>query len=76
MSTLRETLEKLLERRDLSEAEAGRLLVAYMPYMLHMHRVNVDLCQPWVTGFRRHPFTSRKWSWVDVDTAQDAAMRS
>jgi len=27
MSTLRETLEKLLERRDLSEAEAGRLLV-------------------------------------------------
>ncbi len=56
--------------------EAGRLMVAYMPYMLHMHRVNVDLCQPWVTGFRRHPFTSRKWSWVDVDTAQDAAMRS
>jgi ABC-type transport system substrate-binding protein len=56
--------------------EAGRLMVAYMPYMLHMHRVNVDLCQPWVTGFRRHPFTSRKWAWVDVDAAQVAAMRS
>ena len=56
--------------------EAGRLMVAYMPYMLHMHRVNVDLCQPWVTGFRRHPFTTRKWSWIDVDAAQYAAMRS
>jgi len=56
--------------------EAGRLMVAYMPYMLHMHRVYVDLCQPWVTGFRRHPFTSRKWTWIDVDAAQYAAMRS
>jgi ABC-type transport system substrate-binding protein len=56
--------------------EAGRLMVAYMPYMLHMHRVYVDLCQPWVTGFRRHPFTSRKWSWIDVDAAHYTAMRS
>lgn len=56
--------------------EAGRLMVAYMPYMLHMHRVYVDLCQPWVTGFRRHPFTARKWAWVDVDTAHYAAMRN
>jgi hypothetical protein len=50
-------------------------MVAYMPYMLHMHRVDIDLCQPWVTGFRRHPFTSRKWSWIDVDAAHYAAMR-
>jgi ABC-type transport system substrate-binding protein len=49
---------------------AGRVLVAYMPYLLHMHRVNVDLCHPWVIGFRRHPFTTRKWNWIDVDMDQ------
>jgi ABC-type transport system substrate-binding protein len=34
--------------------DAARLMVAYMPYLLHMHRVNVDLAQPWVIGCRRH----------------------
>ncbi len=47
--------------------EASRLLVAYMPYLLHMHRVNVDLAQPWVIGYRRHPFSTRGWCWIDVD---------
>jgi len=54
--------------------EATRLMVAYMPYLLHMHRVYVDLAQPWVVGSRRHPFTSRKWSWIDIDVDLRAAM--
>jgi ABC-type transport system substrate-binding protein len=54
--------------------EAGRLMTAYMPYLLHMHRVYVDLAQPWVIGFRRHPFTSRRWSWVDIDLDRRAAL--
>ncbi len=49
--------------------EATRLMVAYMPYLLHMHRVSIDLAQPWVIGYRRHPFTSRNWCWIDVDPA-------
>jgi ABC-type transport system substrate-binding protein len=53
--------------------EATRLMVAYMPYLLHMHRVYIDLAQPWVLGYRRHPFTSRKWAWIDID---DEARRS
>ena len=53
--------------------EATRLMVAYMPYLLHMHRVYVDLAQPWVMGWRRHPFTSRKWSWIDIDVDLRAA---
>ncbi len=48
--------------------EATRLMVAYMSYLLHMHRVNIDLAQPWVIGYRRHPFTSRSWCWIDVDS--------
>jgi ABC-type transport system substrate-binding protein len=49
--------------------EATRLMVAYMPYLMHMHRVYIDLAQPWVIGYRRHPFTSRSWCWIDVDPA-------
>ena len=56
--------------------EAGRLMTAYMPYLLHMSRVNVDLCQPWVVGYRRHPFTSRNWLWIDVDPALRFARES
>jgi ABC-type transport system substrate-binding protein len=47
--------------------EASRLLAAYMPYMMHVHRVVIDLVQPWVLGYRRHPFTTRAWCWIDVD---------
>jgi len=56
--------------------EAGRLMTAYMPYLLHMSRINVDLCQPWVVGYRRHVFASRNWAWIDVDPAQRAARES
>lgn len=47
--------------------EATRLMVAYMPYLLHLHRVVADLSQPWVIGFRRHPLTTATWTYVDVD---------
>jgi len=52
--------------------EATRLLAAYMPYMMHLHHVQSDLVQPWVTGYRRHPFTNRNWCWIDIDDARRA----
>jgi ABC-type transport system substrate-binding protein len=52
--------------------EATRLLAAYMPYMIHLHRVLTDLVQPWVVGYRRHPFTRRDWCWLDIDVSQRA----
>ena len=53
--------------------EATRLLVAYMPYKFHLHRIQQDLAQPWLIGYRRHPFTTRQWAYLDVDA--DAAGR-
>jgi ABC-type transport system substrate-binding protein len=53
--------------------EATRLLVAYMPYKFHLHRIQQDLSQPWLIGYRRHPFTTRTWAYLDVDP--DAAGR-
>ncbi len=47
--------------------EATRLLVAYMPYKFHLHRIQQDLAQPWLIGYRRHPFTTRAWAYLDVD---------
>lgn len=53
--------------------EATRLLVAYMPYKFHLHRIQLDLAQPWLIGYKRHPFTTRQWAYLDVDN--DAALR-
>jgi ABC-type transport system substrate-binding protein len=54
-------------------AEAKRLLVAYMPYKVHAHRIGTDLAQPWVQGFRRNLFVRDFWKYVDVDAAAQRA---
>jgi ABC-type transport system substrate-binding protein len=53
--------ERLTAMRD-----GTRLLTAYMPYLFHLHRVYLDLWQPWLRGYRRNPFTERWWHLVDV----------
>ena len=47
--------------------QAKNLLVAYMPYKVHMHRVLPDLVQPWTSGYWRHPFMRDIWRFVGVD---------
>jgi len=48
--------------------EAQRLMVAYVPYKLHAHRIYTDFSQPWVIGYHRNVFVREFWKWVDVDT--------
>jgi ABC-type transport system substrate-binding protein len=50
--------------------EAARLMVAYMPYKIHMHRYVTDLTQPWVLGYTRNNFVREFWKYVDIDTAE------
>ena len=59
------------ERAALVE-EAKRLMVAYMPYKAHVHRIWTDLSQPWVTGYHRNVFVREFWKYVDVDMAERA----
>ncbi len=47
--------------RDALMRQAKNLLVAYMPYKVHDHRIVNDLQQPWVRGHRRHPFMRHPW---------------
>lgn len=46
--------------------KAQRLMMAYQPYIPHTHPVRVDLCQPGVDGYRRHPFTRDWWRYTSV----------
>ena len=56
--------------RDALLREMTRILVAYMPYKYRTHRIAIDLTQPWVVGFMRHPFARDFWRYVDIDMAK------
>ncbi len=55
--------------------EAKKLMIAYMPYKVHVHRIWTDLAQPWVKGYHRNIAVREFWKYVDVD-AQDLARRN
>jgi len=50
--------------------EAKKLMIAYMPYKVHAHRIWTDLAQPWVVGYHRNVFVRDFWRYVDIDTAE------
>ncbi len=52
--------------------EAQKLVVAYMPLKLHVHRVFTDLAHPWVRGYHRNIFVREFYKYVDVDPAEFA----
>ena len=45
--------------------QAQDLLVAYMPFKVHLHSVYIDLVQAWTQGYWRHPFMRDTWRFVD-----------
>jgi ABC-type transport system substrate-binding protein len=47
--------------------EAKKLLAAYMPYKVHVHRFFTDLVQPWVIGYHHNTFIRSAWRYVDID---------
>jgi ABC-type transport system substrate-binding protein len=49
--------------------EAKKLMVAYMPYKMHVHRIFTDLAHPWVVGYQRNVFVRQFFKYVDVDSA-------
>jgi len=55
--------------RQAAMDEAKKLMIAYMPIKLHVHRVWTDMTQPWVTGYHRNVFLRENWKWIDVDMA-------
>ncbi len=50
-------------------AQAQKMMVAYAPYKIHVHRIWTDMAQPWVKGYSRNVFVRDFWKYVDIDTA-------
>ncbi len=56
--------------RQAAMREAQRLMVAYMPYKVHVHRIYTDMAQAWVMGYNRNLFVRNFWQYVDIDLAR------
>lgn len=50
--------------------QAQVLLAAYMPLKPHVHRYRLYVSQPWLQGYRDHPFARDFGRYVDIDTAK------
>jgi len=60
--------------RQAAMDEAQRLMVAYMPIKLEVHRIFADMTQPWVLGYDRNLYQRDFWKFVDID--QEALARA
>jgi ABC-type transport system substrate-binding protein len=56
--------------------DAMRLLVAYMPYKIHVHRYFTDLTHAWVLGYHRNVAVRDFWKYVDIDEAELARRKA
>jgi len=42
------------------------LVLAYAPWMLQTYPYDNVLTQPWVRGYKQHPFLRSQWRYYDV----------
>jgi ABC-type transport system substrate-binding protein len=47
-----------------------KLFLAYAPWVLHVHHLNTHLLNPWVKGYKKHPFVSTQWRYLDIDLGE------
>jgi ABC-type transport system substrate-binding protein len=50
-----------------------RLLWVYNPWRVNFLKRGSILVQPWVIGYRRHPFAHEPWKYLDIDLEKRAA---
>jgi len=53
--------------------EMNRLLLAYAPWRLGVHRVFNHLQYPWVKGYKKHPILYTNFKYLDIDVAEQQA---
>jgi len=53
--------------------EMNRLLLAWAPWRLGVHRVFNHLQYPWVKGYKKHPILYTNFKYLDLDVAARAA---
>ena len=47
--------------------KASEIVVAYMPYRMHVHRIYNDFSRAWITGYRQPFFRNQSWHYIEVD---------
>jgi ABC-type transport system substrate-binding protein len=52
--------------------KASEIVVAYMPYRIHVHRIYNDFSRHWITGYRQPFFRNQSWHFIEVDGEQRA----
>jgi ABC-type transport system substrate-binding protein len=52
--------------------KASEIVVAYMPYRIHVHRIYNDFSRPWIQGYRQPFFRNQCWQYIEVDGEQRA----
>jgi len=57
------------EERNRIYREMNRLLLAYAPWRLGVHRIYNHLVYPWVKGFKKHPILYTNFKYLDIDEA-------
>jgi oligopeptide transport system substrate-binding protein len=55
--------------------EMNRLLLAYAPWRLGVHRIFNHLVYPWVQGYKKHPILYTNYKYLDLDVTAQAATR-
>jgi ABC-type transport system substrate-binding protein len=59
------TLPDTPERAKLYQ-DMTRMLLVYAPWVFHVHHVSTHLTQPWVRGYKKHPFQQSNWRYLDL----------
>jgi oligopeptide transport system substrate-binding protein len=52
--------------------DMARLIVAYAPWKLNVHRTRNQVLQPWIRGWRKHPFLHEGYRYADIDLERRA----
>ena len=61
------------EERNRLYREMTRLVFAYAPWRLGVHRIFNHLQYPWVKGYKKHPILYTNFKYLDLDVAERAA---
>lgn len=47
--------------------EMAQLVHAYNPWVLRIHPLSIDIAQPWLKNYKRHPVEFTNWRYLDIE---------
>jgi ABC-type transport system substrate-binding protein len=56
--------------RDRLYERMVKLILVYNPWMVETYKRNIVMLQPWLIGYKKHPFMYEPWRYLDIDLAR------